>query len=101
MILFYSIFNLAEVDMVVMYIKLLLTTKFCKHEVLEHDIGVVTPYKMQASKILEEYKLAFNVENTNITIGTAAILQGQEKQIIIISTVSVGYITDFAADFRV
>lgn len=36
----------------------------------------------------------------DITIGTAAVLQGQEKPVIIISTVSVGNVSEFAANFR-
>lgn len=64
---------------------------------------------MQANEILNKCERTFQ-NNTNastndisndLTIGTAAILQGQEKQIIIISTVSAGYISDFAVDFRV
>lgn len=99
--------------MVVKYINVLLTTKMCKHEISECDIGIVTPYKMQANEILNKCERTFQ-NNTNalanastndisndLTIGTAAILQGQEKQIIIISTVSAGYISDFAVDFRV
>lgn len=84
--------------MVVQYIKELLTAK---HFISESDIGVVTPYKMQATKILEKYIQTSGAETTNITVGTAAILQGQERPVIIISTVSVGGISNFAADFRV
>lgn len=102
---FHSICNLAEVDMVVEYINVLLTTDICKNEISGRDIGIVTPYKMQANEILNKCEKSFqnkaNLEANNITIGTAAILQGQEKQIIIISTVSAGHISDFAADPRV
>lgn len=88
-----------EADMVVKYIDVLLSTNYCKHKISDSDIGIVTPYKMQANKILEKCELAF--PGKNFTIGTAAILQGQEKPVMIISTVSVGHITDFAANFRV
>lgn len=98
---FHSICNLAEVDMVVKYINVLLTTNICRNEISDHDIGIVTPYKMQAKEISNKCEITFQNKTNNITIGTAAILQGQEKQIMIISTVSAGHLSDFAADVRV
>lgn len=84
--------------MVLEYIKVLLSTDKCKEQVAEYDIGVVTPYKMQVEEIQSRCeKEGLN----NITIGTAAVLQGKEKPIIIISTVSVGNMSEFAANFRV
>lgn len=97
----FSLFNLDEVNMVVSYIEILLTTKFCKHNLLSSDIGIVTPYKIQATKIMSRCEELFPAEASGLTIGTAAILQGQEKQAIIVSTVSVGNISDFAANPRV
>lgn len=87
--------------MVVKYIEVVLATNLCKHKISYSDIGIVTPYRMQASNISEECQKKFGVEASNITIGTAAILQGQEKQIMIISTVSVSQVSDFAANFQV
>lgn len=84
--------------MVLEYVDVLLQTEKCKHAVTELDIGIVTPYKMQADVIQERCRMAIK---NDITIGTAAILQGQEKPIIIISTVSVGNVSEFAANFRV
>lgn len=84
--------------MVLAYIKVLLATTKCKQQLSEYDIGVVTPYKRQA----DEIKAKCEMECINdITIGTAAVLQGQEKQIIIISTASVGNVSNFAANSRV
>lgn len=80
------------------YVDILLTTNKCKYQLRQQDIGIVTPYKLQAEEIEAKCKCRFLNE---ITIGTAAILQGQEKQVIIISTVSVGSISEFAANFRV
>lgn len=85
--------------MVIEYINVLLSTTACKKKVVDSDIGVVTPYKRQAIKILEKCERTFG-EN-KLTIGTAAVLQGQEKPIIIISAVSVGQLTSFACDSRV
>lgn len=85
--------------MVVKYVRVLLNTSACWHKISDKDIGIVTPYAKQASKIFESCER--NFPGNKITIGTAAILQGQEKPIMIISTVSVGHITEFAANFRV
>lgn len=84
--------------MVIKYSKLLLSTTKSKHQITPYHIGIVTPYKKQADLIksqCEEHSME------GITVGTAAILQGQEKPIIIISTVSVGNVSKFAANFRV
>lgn len=85
--------------MVVDYVKVLLKTTSCWHSISDEDIGIVTPYKNQASKIWEKCEQILPANK--LTIGTAAVLQGQEKPIIIISTVSVGQISEFAANFRV
>lgn len=94
----FSLSNSSEADLIVEYIKVLLRTKKCRQQVRESDIGVVTPYKNQAHVIQEKL---FASGLGEITVGTAAVLQGKEKQIIIISTVSVGIVSEFAANFRV
>lgn len=50
----------------------------------QSDIGVVSPYKLQCRKI--EYACKSNQFN-DITIGTTEVFQGQEKKVMIISTV--------------
>lgn len=82
-------FNLSEVNMTVSYVEELLKTTKRWNQVGQLDIGVVTPYKKQANVIRAKLKES-SLEN--ITIGTAAELQGQDRQIIIISTVYVGNI---------
>lgn len=94
---FHSLFNSEEADMVLNYIKVLLHTEKCRKKIMEQDIGVVTPYSRQVTEIDSRCVSEF----LNITIGTAAVLQGQEKQIIIISTVSVGSMSEFAENSRV
>lgn len=86
-----------EADMVFAYIQMLITTNESFQQVTEFDIGVVTPYKNQVTEIKSRCDAAFL---ENITIGTAAVLQGQEKPVIIISTVSVGNVSEFAANYR-
>lgn len=48
------------------------------------DIGVVTPYKLQCRKIKE---MCNTYGFGDVTVGTAEVFQGQEKPVIIISTV--------------
>lgn len=50
----------------------------------EKDIGVITPYRQQVLKIREALE-SFN--KTNIKVGSVEQFQGQEKEIIIVSTV--------------
>lgn len=58
-----------------------------KRIISQTDIGVVTPYKAQCRQITQSCRvLKFN----KITIGTAEIFQGQEKPIMIVSTVRCG-----------
>lgn len=72
-------------------IKKLLSTKYLPNNPLkrltQNDIGVVTPYKMQRRKI---WQACHNLEFDNITVGTAEVFQGQEKPVMIISTVRSG-----------
>lgn len=95
---FFSSFNSVEVQMVFNYIKAILSTTQCKHEVKETDIGVVTPYALQAEKIR---KMCSSLKG--ITIGPAEVLQGQEKQVVIVSTVAVNTntLTEFVTNSRV
>lgn len=69
-----------------------------KVKVTQSDIGVVTPYKLQCKVIARECrKNGFE----NITIGTAEVFQGQEKPIMIVSTVRTGGKLGFVKDPRV
>lgn len=56
-------------------------------KISQSDIGVVTPYKMQRRKIAQACLRAGFGE---ITVGTAEAFQGQEKAVIIVSTVRSG-----------
>lgn len=73
---------------VIDFIKNLLSPSYTHFmKISESDIGVVTPYKMQRRKIAQAcHRLSFD----NITIGTAEVFQGQEKPIMIVSTVRSG-----------
>lgn len=85
---------------VVYYIKRILSTKLKNGEnVSEADIGVVTPYKLQCRRISQACR---SNRFPDITIGTAEQFQGQEKPIMIVSTVRAGGVcTSFVNDPRV
>lgn len=91
-------YNSAEVKAVLNYINELLQKKWNGKEVFLSDIGVVSPYKAQGNMIRNECnKLGYN----NITVGTAEVFQGQERRIMIISTVRTGEKLGFVKDYRV
>lgn len=84
--------------MVFKYIETLLNTQLCTRTVIQSHIGVVSPYKLQCDTISARCR-----KNSleDITIGSAEIFQGQEKPIMIVSTVCVDKLTDFAKNDRV
>lgn len=92
-------FNAREVDVVIDYIKKLLANDgISKRHITQSDIGVVTPYKLQCKVIAR----ACRKNNFNdITIGTAEVFQGQERPVMIVSTVRTGGMLGFVKDPRV
>lgn len=73
---------------VIEFIQKLLSTSYSHvMKISQSDIGVVTPYKMQRRKIAQAC-LRFGY--ADITVGTAEAFQGQEKAVIIVSTVRSG-----------
>ena len=77
-----------EVKMVMEYIDKLLKIRLRNGKnISQEDIGVVTPYKMHRRTIAQ----ACHRRNLDdIAIGTAEVFQGQEKPIMIVSTVRSG-----------
>ncbi|KAK8923982.1 putative RNA helicase SDE3 [Platanthera zijinensis] len=75
-----SWFNRFEVSKVVDIINRLLMNA----DLSEGDIGVITPYKQQVVKL---QKVLDSLEISNIKVGSVEQFQGQERKIIIISTV--------------
>eukprot|EP01118_Nematostelium_gracile_P014188 TRINITY_DN547_c0_g1_i1.p1 TRINITY_DN547_c0_g1~~TRINITY_DN547_c0_g1_i1.p1 ORF type:complete len:947 (-),score=253.68 TRINITY_DN547_c0_g1_i1:81-2921(-) len=76
-----SWFNAVEAAQVIKYVEKVLDFKTSK---LSHsDIGVITPYRKQAQKLSNEFRKRF----WNIKVGSVEQFQGQEKRVIIISTV--------------
>ncbi|KAJ2938783.1 hypothetical protein O0L34_g3404 [Tuta absoluta] len=87
-----SFYNCKELELVKKYIKTMIT----RHKVRPEDIGVVTPYKLQVSKVKEWLKLT--AWSDRIEVGSVEAFQGKEKRVIIISTVRSGAQMGFLVD---
>jgi len=79
-----SFFNLEEVCTVVEYIEDLLSTREFGIRVQQKEIGVISPYRRQVQKI--RAKLA-SKQLYDITVGSTEEFQGQERRVMIVSTV--------------
>ncbi|CAN0896914.1 Probable RNA helicase SDE3 [Linum grandiflorum] len=75
-----SWFNRIEVSKVVEVIKKLISCE----DISECDIGVITPYRQQVLKIK---KVLDDLDMPDVKVGSVEQFQGQEKQVIIVSTV--------------
>jgi len=76
-----SWFSPEEAQQVVMYVRLLLESR---PPIKEEDVGIITPYARQAQKI----RLALQkMGMAKIKVGSVECFQGQERRIIIVSTV--------------
>ena len=75
-----SFFNPSEVVVVLGYVATLI-----EHGMVPANIGVIAPYKKQVFKIRDS--LALKPWGQEVKVGTTEEFQGQEKLVIIISTV--------------
>ncbi|KAH7573814.1 hypothetical protein ACOSQ2_007978 [Xanthoceras sorbifolium] len=75
-----SWFNRFEVSKVVEVIRRLTANE----KLAEEDIGVITPYRQQVLKIKNALE---SFDMSNIKVGSVEQFQGQERQVIIVSTV--------------
>lgn len=78
-----SYFNPQEVSTVVAWVKKLLDSKAPK--VTAKDVGVITPYRRQVEKIRAQLRKVRGAEQ--IKVGSPEEFQGDERLVIIISTV--------------
>lgn len=76
-----SPYNVAEIDLVIYYLRRLFNGE---REIRQTDIGIISPYRRQCEEIAKRCKLSGLL---NIQIGSVEKFQGQEKPIIIVSTV--------------
>ena len=58
--------------------------KLIKIDINQSEIGVVSPYKLQCKKIRRKCS---EMKYSGITVGTAEVFQGQERKVMIMSTV--------------
>lgn len=87
-----------EARAVTEYIQKLLLLEVKGRKVTEADIGVIVPYKLQ-SKVIKRILNGLNLNA--ITVGTPEAFQGQEKSIIIVTTVRTNGYLGFLNDPRV
>lgn len=80
------------------YVDKLLNGRWNAREVMLSDIGIVSPYREQCNFIKDECR---RKGYDQISVGTAEIFQGQERHIIIISTVRTDGDLGFVKDERV
>lgn len=88
-----SFFNVAEVEVLMDYVKKLLQTQRKKgHSTLTpRDIGIIAPYRKQVQKIrraLEKVEKEFDfLQLDGLKVGSVEEFQGQERRVILVSTV--------------
>ncbi|XP_059806288.1 putative helicase MOV-10 [Hypanus sabinus] len=89
-----SFFNVEEIDQVLFYLKSLLTNQGKKGhaKISPKEIGVITPYRKQVEKIRKainvvDRELKAMNDITELKVGSVEEFQGQERKVIIISTV--------------
>ncbi|XP_067913601.1 putative helicase MOV-10 isoform X1 [Heterodontus francisci] len=89
-----SFFNVEEIDVVLSYLKQLLTNQGKKGiaKISPKEIGVIAPYRKQVEKIRKainrvDKELMAMKEIKELKVGSVEEFQGQERKVIIISTV--------------
>lgn len=94
-----SFYNLVEVTAVMGYVDKILNGNWNGRKIHLSDIGIVSPYRGQCNIIRTQCQ---NKGFGGITVGTAEVFQGQERPVMIISTVRTGGKTlGFVKDKRV
>ncbi|XP_045165133.2 putative helicase MOV-10 [Mercenaria mercenaria] len=79
-----SFFNPQEVSIVVQYVEDLMTCKKGGINLKQSDIGVISPYRKQVQKIKQVLR---KKKYDKISVGSVEEFQGQERTVIIVSTV--------------
>uniref|UniRef100_A0A3P9KYN0 RNA helicase n=1 Tax=Oryzias latipes TaxID=8090 RepID=A0A3P9KYN0_ORYLA len=88
-----SFFNVTEINILFKYLKQLLDDQGKKGlpEISAEDIGIIAPYRKQVEKIRlglkDDRELSQKLDLTHLKVGSVEEFQGQEKKIIMISTV--------------
>ena len=95
-----SWFNIHEIEKVRHYVLLLLESKTLN----EQDIGIIAPYQKQVQKIkamLRKLNIP-NRDGSKIVVGSTEQFQGEEKRVIIISTVRASneFVKSYDAEYQ-
>ncbi|XP_040007922.1 putative helicase mov-10-B.2 [Xiphias gladius] len=101
-----SFFNKAEVEVLMDYVKKLLQTQPKKGQstISAADIGIIAPYRKQVQKIrmaLEKVGNDLKIKDIHeLKVGSVEEFQGQEKRVIMVSTVRSSRNYDFDKQFN-
>lgn len=92
-----SFFNVTEIEVIVSYLKKLMQTQGKKGlpKLGIQDIGIIAPYRKQVEKIRKALNTVAELKQwKEIKVGSVEEFQGQERKVIIVSTVrsSVSYV---------
>lgn len=79
-----SPFNTTEIDLVIKYLEKLFSGDIIKRKINQSDVGIISPYRKQCEKLTEK---CHQLKWTDIQIGSVETFQGQERPIIVVSTV--------------
>ncbi|XP_012712087.2 putative helicase mov-10-B.1 [Fundulus heteroclitus] len=88
-----SFFNIAEVEVMMDYVRKLLDSQGKKGvaKISPKDIGIIAPYRKQVQKVrqaLEKVGKQFKFKDMNdLKVGSVEEFQGQERRVILVSTV--------------
>ncbi|XP_053562625.1 helicase MOV-10 [Bombina bombina] len=86
-----SFFNVSEIQEVITYLDDLLQSQGKKglSRISPKEIGIISPYRKQVEKIREAIRLRLNhvTDIKELKVGSVEEFQGQERKVIIISTV--------------
>uniref|UniRef100_A0A336N0E0 CSON007522 protein n=1 Tax=Culicoides sonorensis TaxID=179676 RepID=A0A336N0E0_CULSO len=80
-----SLYNMEECDLVVKYVNEILKEKYNGKFMDQNEIGIISPYRRQCTEITK--KLRKDKKLCDIEVGSVEQFQGQERSVIILSTV--------------
>ncbi|XP_046896067.1 putative helicase mov-10-B.1 [Hypomesus transpacificus] len=87
-----SFFNVAEVEILIEYLKKLFQTQGKKGlaKISPKEIGIIAPYRKQVEKIRKAIKIVekeLKMNFKDLKVGSVEEFQGQERKVILVSTV--------------
>lgn len=87
-----SFFNVAEVEILMEYLKKLFETQGKKGlaKITAKEIGIIAPYRKQVEKVRKAIKTmekTLKVDMRELKVGSVEEFQGQERKVILVSTV--------------